>query len=219
MNTTPRGLNRLLLAVVGLLAAAAGAAGLALLTVPAVASWWASAAPRVGEAVDDTRTRTTLDGQDDTWLWLALAAALLLLIVLLVLWITAQGRGRTGIFASMDEARPASTGRSRGTTGTGTADAAGTVTITAAAAEQALRAALLERSDLAAASVTTWMIRGVPSLCVRVFPRKGVPAYAVAAEVSRLVEALDRVTGYRTPVLISIRSGARVHFSRSDRVA
>ncbi|WP_247827813.1 hypothetical protein [Arthrobacter antioxidans] len=211
MNTTPRGLNRMVLAVVGLLAFAAGAAGLALLTVPAVASWWRSSAPRVGEAVDGARTRTTLDGQEDTWLWLALAAVLLLLIVLLVLWIAAQGRGRTGTFASTEDARGPEVGRGAGTPGT--------VTITAAAAEQALKAALLERPDLAATSVSTWVVRGVPGLHVRVFPRKGVPAYAVAADISRLVEALDRVTGYRTPVLISIRSGARVRFSRADRVA
>ncbi|MHA7240989.1 hypothetical protein [Arthrobacter sp. TMS1-12-1] len=218
MNTTPRLLNRALLAVVGILALTAGAAGLGLLTLPAVAAWWSASAPRAGRAVDDLRMRTTLAGQADTWLWLALAAVLLLLIALLVLWIAAQGRGRTGIFASMEDpvagrrrhARPRDTGDPA---------AAGTVTITAAAAEQALRSALLERPDLAGASVSTWVVRGVPGLRVRVLPRRGVPAYAVAADVSRLVEALDRVTGHRPPVLISIGSGARVRFSRSDRVA
>ncbi len=206
----------MVLAVVGLLAAAAGAAGLALLTLPAVASWWAATAPGVGEAVDGARTRTTLEGQADTWLWLALAAALLLLIVLLVLWITAQGRGRTGIFASTADVTRPGAGDAGAADATG---AVGTVTITAAAAEQALKAALLERPDLAAASVSTWLVRGGPGLHVRVFPRKGVPAYAVAADLSRLVEALDAITGYRTPVLISIRSGARVRFTRTDRVA
>ncbi|WP_434995725.1 hypothetical protein [Arthrobacter sp. Ld5] len=228
MNTTPRGLNRAVLAVVGLLLFAAGAAGLAVQTVPAVASWWAAAAPRVGELIDGVRARTTPDGQDDTWLWLALAGVLLLLIVLLVLWIAAQGRGRTGIFASTGAGRRSVPGRGRPAgpdpaPGAGPAPAAdaaaGTVTITAAAAEQALKAALLERSDLASASVGVWTVRGVPGLQVRVFPRKGVPPYAVAEEVSQLVEALDRVTGYRTPVLISIRSGARVRFARSERVA
>ncbi|MHA7283007.1 hypothetical protein [Arthrobacter sp. TMS2-4] len=225
MNTTPRGLNRAVLAVVGLLLSAAGAAGLALLTVPGAASWWAAAAPRAGEAIDGVRARTTPDGQDDTWLWLALAAALLLLIVLLVLWITAQGRGRTGIFASTEDSRRSGSGLGRpvdAATAGGAAVAStvvGTVTITAAAAEQALKAALLERPDLAAASVSTWSVRGVPGLQVRVFPRKGVPPYVIAEEVSQLVEALDRITGYRTPVLISIRSGARVRFSRSERVA
>lgn len=234
MNTTPRLLNRLVLAVVGLLLLAAGAAGLAVLTLPAVASWWGSTAPRVGGWIDRLRRGTTLEGQSDTWLWLALAAALLLLIVLLALWIAAQGRGRTGLFASVDGRTGGSSGgpdtrgrdtRGRDTRGrdtgggdTGDGGTAGSVVITAAAVEQALKAALLERTDLAGASVSTWEVRGVPGLRVRVFPRKGVPPYVTAAEVSRLVEALDEVTGYRTPVLISIRSGARVRFTRAERV-
>lgn len=211
MNTTPRLVNRLVLLAVGLLAVAAGVAGITLLTVPAAADRWATLAPRLGESISGVRERTTLQGQADTWLWIVLAALLLLLIVLLVLWISAQGRGRTGLFATA--------GTSAGTAVAADAGATGTVTITAAAAEQALKAALLERSDLAGASVSTWVVHGVPGLRVRVFPRKGVPPYTIADEVSRLVEALDAVTGYRTPVLISISSGARVRFTRAERVS
>jgi len=206
VNTTPRLLNRFVLAVVGILMVAAGAAGLALVLLPAAASWWRATSLEVGAGIRRLRRTTTLDGQADTWLWIALAAALLIAIVLLVLWIAAQGRGRTGIFA------PAGTGQGHD------GGPRGSVTITAAAAEQALKAALLDRSDLAGASVSTWQIGGVPGLRVRVFPRRGVPPYEIADDVSRLVEALDAVTGYRTPVLISISSGARVRFSRSDRV-
>jgi len=214
VNTTPRVLNRIVLAVVGLLVLAAGAAGLALLTLPAVASWWGATAPRLGEGIDGLRSRTTLEGQSDTWLWIALAAALLLVIALTVLWIAAQGRGRTGFYASVGDRRRGTARAQHDDGGT-----AGTVTIAAAAVEQALKAALLQRSDLVGASVSTWEVRGVPGLRVRVFPRKGVPPYTVAAEISRLVEALDAVTGYRTPVLISISSGARVRFTRADRVS
>lgn len=214
MNTTPRLLNRLVLAIVGLLALTAGSAGLALLVLPSAASWWRDAAPRIAEAIDGLRSRTTLEGQSDTWLWIVLAAVLLVLIVLLCLWIAAQGRGRTGLFAALGGERGGrlSPGGDGGVT-------PGAVTMTAAAAEQALKAALLERPDLAGASVSTWQVRGAPGLRVRVFPRKGAPPYAVADEVSRLVEALDVVTGYRAPVLISIGSGARVRFTRADRVS
>lgn len=213
MNTTPRVLNRLVLAVVGLVALAAGAAGILLLTVPDAARWWKAATQRSGEAIGRLRTRTTLEGQADTWLWIALAALLLFLIALLVLWIAAQGRGRTGLFASVD-GRAGPHGQPDGDDGR----TPGSVTITAGAAEQALKAALLERPDLAGASVTTWAVRGAPGLRVRVYPKKGAPPYVVAAEVSRLVEALDTVTGYRTPVLISIGSGTRVRFTRAERV-
>lgn len=219
MNTTPRALNRLLLAVVGLLALSVGAAGLALVALPRAAAWWAATAPQVGEAIDDVRSGTTLEGQSDSWLWIVLAAVLLLIIVLLILWIATQGRGRTGLFAGAD-GRGHGTGRRAAPrdAARGDGDTAGTVTITAAAAEQVLKAALLERSDLASASVSTWLVGGVPGLRVRVLPRKGVPPYVIAEEVSRLIEALDLVTGYRSPVLISITTGARVRFTRGERV-
>lgn len=206
MNTTPRLLNRLLLAVVGLLLLAGGAGGLLLLTLPAAGGWWAGAAPQVGAAIERLRRSTTLDGQADTWLWPALGAVLVALIVLLVLWMMAQGRGRAALFWSGEAGTPADL-------------AHGSVSISAGAAEQLLRAALLERPDLVGASVSTWYVRGVPGLRVRVYPRRGTPPYAVAADVSRLVEGLDAVTGLRVPVLISIAAGGRTRFARADRVA
>ncbi|MUK01575.1 hypothetical protein GM708_06320 [Vibrio cholerae] len=100
MNTTPRLLNRAILAVAGLAALAAGSFGILLLLLPGAATWWGVTTPRVGAAIAGLRGRTTLEGQADTWLWIVLAAILLVTIVLLVLWISAQGRGRTGLFAS-----------------------------------------------------------------------------------------------------------------------
>ena len=206
MNTTPRFLNRLVLAVVGLVLLAVGAAGLLVLALPAAARWWADTAPRVGAGIEDVRRSTTLDGQADTWLWPALGAVLVVLIVLLVLWMLAQGRGRASLFWSAGSGGPAD-------------PVLGSVSISAGAAEQLLRAALLERPDLVGASVSTWYVRGVPGLRVRVYPRRGTPPYAVAADVSRLVEALDAVTGLRVPVLISIVAGGRSRFTRADRVS
>ena len=206
MNTTPRFLNRLLLAVVGLLLLAAGAAGLLLSTLPDVAGWWAGTAPQVGAVMEDIRRTTTLEGQADTWLWPVLGAVLVVLIVFLVLWMMAQGRGRAALFWSTGSDSPAG-------------PMPGSVSISAGAAEQVLRVALLERPDLAGASVSTWYVRGVPGLRVRVHPRRGTPPYVVAADVSRLVEALDAVTGLRVLVLISIAAGGRARFTRADRVS
>jgi hypothetical protein len=206
VNTTPRFLNRLLLAVVGLLLLAVGAAGLLVLVLPGAAGWWAGTAPQVGTVIEDVRRSTTLEGQADTWLWPVLAAVLVVLIVLLVLWVMMQGRGRAALFWSGESERPAG-------------QAPGSVSISAGAAEQLLRSALLERPDLVGASVSTWYVRGVPGLRVRVHPRRGTPPYAVAADVSRLVEALDAVTGLRVPVLISIAAGGRARFARTERVS
>lgn len=219
MNTTPRLLNRLVLAGVGLVLLGAGTAGVLLLVLPGAATWWRSTASQLGRDLDTLRDDTTLEGQTDTWLWLVLAAALVLFIVLLVLWIMAQGRGRTGFLLEGGPGGESAGERGRGGTPSGTGAADGTVTISAAAAEQLLRAALLERPDVVGAAVSTWSVRGVPGLRVRVHPRKGTPPYAVAGEVSKLVRALDAVTGVRPPVLISISAGSRVRFSRTERVS
>lgn len=208
MNSTPRMLNRVLLGLCGLALMIAGGCGAALAYLPGFAGPWQASAVRTGSGIDVIRQATTLDGQQDSWLWIVLAAVFLLVAVLGIAWIAAQGRGRTGIFAytprTNDDDAPGG---------------AGSVTINAGAAEQALKTALLERNDLLNAVVTTWDFRGVPTLKVRILPRKGVAPYTIAAAATELVEALDLVMGQHTPVLISICSGARSRFSRSERVS
>ncbi|MBG6217839.1 hypothetical protein IWX75_002307 [Arthrobacter sp. CAN_A6] len=208
MNSTPRALNRILLGFCGLVLMLAGTCGAALAYVPGSAGPWQEFTLQAGLQADRIRQGTTLDGQEDSWLWIVLAAALLLVAVLGTAWIAAQGRGRTGVFAYTP-----------GPAGSDAAGAAGSVTLTAGAAEQALRAALLEGNDLVNAVVTTWDFHGGPALRVRLFPRKGVSPYAIAAVTTELIEALDLVAGRRTPVLISISSGARSRFTRPERVS
>ncbi|WP_323960030.1 hypothetical protein GC088_00830 [Arthrobacter sp. JZ12] len=201
MNQTPRTLNRILLAAVGLLLMSAGALAMAL-GVPAVARWWRTVAERAGAAIGNLLDATTLPGQRDSWLWIVLTLVMALVVLLLVSWIANQGKGRSGTLAYHDGDDPVP----------------GSVTLNAAVAEQALKAALSERVDLVNSSVATYDFRGKPALRVRVFPRQGVAPYVVAEEVSTLVRALDEVLGVQTPVLISISAGARSRFTRAERV-
>ena len=203
MNQTPRVLNRLLLGLFGAVLMAVGATS-ALLALPAVATWWQSAAAGISRSISDLLERTTLDGQQDSWLWIVVALVMLLVVVLMVAWVAAQGRGRSGTLAQE--------------TGVEVPTDNGRVTINGSVAEQALKAALQERGDLVNAAVTTYDFDGEPALRVRVFPRSGVSPHEVATEVTDLVEALDLLVGRQTPVLISISSGARTRFTRTERV-
>lgn len=201
MNQTPRALNRILLALLGLGLMLAG--GLAMsLPIPAVARWWQAVSARTGAELADLLEATTLPGQRDSWLWIVLALLMVAVIIAMIAWVANQGKGRSGILAYDDGGEPV----------------AGSVTLTAAVAEQALKAALGERVDLVNSAVSTYEFRGRPALKVRVFPRQGVAPYIVAEEVSALVRALDEVLGVQTPVLISISSGARTRFTRAERV-
>lgn len=205
MNGTPRALNRILLAVIGLVFLAAGALAVALATVPAVAQWWQGWAKPATENFADLAHAASLPGNSGSWLWIGLAAAMVLLVIAMVWWVASQGKGRASTLASVY----------------GDADddgAAGLVSISAAVAEQALKAALADRTDLAAVWVSTYEMAGKPALKVRLLPRQGVAPHLVAMDVSALVEGLDAALGLATPVLISIGAGARSRFTRAERV-
>ncbi|MCY0904096.1 hypothetical protein [Arthrobacter sp. H14-L1] len=206
MNGTPRALNRLLLALLGLIFLGAGALLIALASIPPVGRWWQDWAKPATEQLSSLTARTIVAGRSSSWIWIVVALVLVALIIAMVAWIANQGKGRSNILA--DEY--------------GDADddgAAGRVIISAAVAEQALKSALAERPDLLASTVSTYEVRGRPALRVHVYPRQGVSPHKVAADVSALVRALDLVAGRQLPVLLRIGSGTRTRFTKADRVA
>ena len=202
MNETPRVLNRVLLTLIGLLLIGVGATTVALAAVPALAGSWHALTRRAGAGIENVLAATTLPGQRDSWLWIVLALVMLVLIVLMIAWVAQQGKGRASTLAAdyNDDGGP------------------GTVELGAAVAEQALKTALLKREEILHATVATYEFRGAPGLRIRVLPRKGVPPYLVAEQVSDLVEALDLVIGRETPVVISIGTSARARLGRTERV-
>ncbi|MEQ4566844.1 hypothetical protein [Paenarthrobacter sp. CAP02] len=202
MNGTPRALNRVLLFIIGVKLLAVGLLLLLLATVPAVATWWhgwsAGAWARTEQLFRDTR----FPGREESWLWIVAGLVLVAVIVAMIAWLSQQGKGRANFLVSSDD----------------DSDVDGQVRIGGGVAEQALRAALSERTDLASASVATLEVKGKPGLRIRIQPRQGVAPHILAAEVSQLVEALDLVIGQKTPVLVHMVSGARSRFTRAERV-
>lgn len=202
MNQTPRILNRILVGGLGAVLALVGGTGLLLALVPSLSGWWKGFTDDTRRVFDQFFASTTVEGQRDSWLWIAIALSMVVLIALMIAWIAAQGKGRVGILASEFSHDPAP----------------GRVTLSAAVAEQALKAALLDRRDIVAATVSTWEFKGRPALKIRVHPRQGVGPYLAAEDVVALVTALDETLGHCPPVLVSIGAGARTRFSRAERV-
>ncbi len=205
MNGTPRGLNRVLLSLAGLLLLAVGVGLVLIASVPAVERWWQDyAGAQVDWLVDyEQRSRLIVTGQ--SWVWLAAAAFFVLVVVLMVTWIANQGKGRANTLVARE----------------GNADddgAAGVVKLSSAVAEQALKSALLERTDLLGVSVTSYDFNKETALRVRVLPRQGVAPHDVARDVGELVAALDELLGVEVPVLLSIGSAARSRFTKTERV-
>jgi len=202
MNGTPRVLNRILAGIFGLLLLAVGLLLVLLAAVPAVAAWWQGWSSGAWANIRTLSESTRIPGQSESWLWIVMVLLLMAVIVAMVAWLAQQGKGRSNILVAEDDA----------------GEVPGYVRIGGGVAEQALRAALAGRPDLAGATVATYDFMGRPGLRIRVQPRQGVAPHLLAAEVSALVEALDAVIGRRTPVLIHIGSGARSRFGRAERV-
>ena len=202
MNNTPRVLNRILIGILGIKVFAIGVLLMLLVTVPAVAAWWHVWAGSVLAFWLDLFERTLLPRSQESWLWILICLGLVVVLGLMVAWAAQQGKGRTSLIVAEEDPGAVP----------------GTVGIGGGVAEQALRAALADRPDLAGVTVAAYEIRGEPALRIRVEPRQGVAPHTLAAEVSSLVEALDAVIGKRTPVLIHIGSGARARFGRAERV-
>jgi hypothetical protein len=202
MTTTPALLNRLLIGIIGLKLLAVGILLVLLATVPSVGTWWHAWAGTAWRGINQAFENTRLPGRPESWLWIVMSLALLVLIGLMVAWIAQQGKGRSNVL--VEEYDPGTV--------------AGDVRISGGVAEQALKHALAERPDLAAATVATYDVQGSPALKIRLQPRQGVAPHLLAAEASALVAALDDVVGKRTPVLIHIGAGARTRFSRAERV-
>jgi hypothetical protein len=202
MNSTPRTLNRILIGILGVKLLAIGVLLILLAGVPAAATWWHAWSAGVWANLRGLFEGTRFPGRQESWLWIVIVGLLVLVIALMVAWAAQQGKGRADLLVAEEDP----------------GEVPGDVRIGSGVAEQALRAALADRPDLAGTTVATYEIRGEPALKVRVQPRQGVAPHALAAEVSALVEALDAVIGKRTPVLIHIASGARSRLGRAERV-
>ncbi len=202
MNGTPRALNRVLLFIIGLKLLAVGLLLLLLATVPAVAAWWHGWSAAAWAGMENAFRQTRFPGREESWLWIVAGAVLVAIIIAMIAWLSQQGKGRANLLiASEDDSH-----------------INGEVRIGGGVAEQALRAALAGRTDLAAASVATYEVRGRPGLRIRIQPRQGVAPHLLAAEISQLVDALDLVIGQKTPVLVHMVSGARSRFTKAERV-
>ncbi len=202
MNGTPRALNRVLLFIIGVKLLAVGVLLLLLATVPAVAAWWHGWSATAWAGMENAFRQTRFPGREESWLWIVAGAVLVAIIIAMIAWLSQQGKGRANLLIASDDDSHIN----------------GEVRIGGGVAEQALRAALAGRTDLAAASVATYEVRGRPGLRIRIQPRQGVAPHLLAAEISQLVDALDLVIGQKTPVLVHMVSGARSRFTKAERV-
>lgn len=198
MNQTPRAWNRLLIGIAGLIFLVLGAGVIAVLSVPVLKDYFNQGYEQATTFLSDLFTRTTLEGQRDSWLWIAIAAALLIIVIVMIVWIASQGKGRTGTLHDGEEE----------------GSFPGQVRVSASVAEQLLKQAISGRTEVANVSTSTWIFKKTPCLKVRVTPRAGVSPAELGSDVTDLVRNLDAELGIKVPVLISMASGARARMGQ-----
>lgn len=199
MTSTNRGLNRLFIFLIGLILVVLGAGTIAVAAVPAITTGWEDTAPTVRENIDGVHNAAPLT-PDLSWVTIGVIAVLVLLVVLLVVFIVKQGHGRTARLLRDD-----------------TTDNGVTV-VDARVAESLLQEALDDREELVASHVTTFDVKGTPTLNVSVTARRGVSPKDIATTVNTTVETLDRVLGREIPTYLHISGGFRARTTTATRL-
>ncbi|PPF92655.1 hypothetical protein, partial [Pseudoclavibacter sp. RFBH5] len=96
MNSTNRGLNRLLIVATGLLLLIVGAAAALGAWLPGAKDTWTPISETVNTQVGSWLQQTPFPGTDFSWLMIAVVAVLVVGIILLLAFSLRQGQGRTG---------------------------------------------------------------------------------------------------------------------------
>lgn len=199
MTSTNRGLNRVFIFIVGLVLLVAGAAAVVVAAVPAVRNGWRDVAPSVQQNVDDAHAASLL-APDLSWITIGVIAVLVILVILLLVFIFKQGHGRTGRLI-----RDVATDN-------------GVTIVDSSVAESMLKDVLKDRPELVSANVSTFDVKGTPTLNVSVTARRGVSPKDVTSTVEKAVTALDAVLGREIPTYLHISGGFRARTSSSTRL-
>ncbi|POH75340.1 hypothetical protein [Arthrobacter glacialis] len=205
MNGTRRGLNRTLLALLGLLLIAAAGLGILAGTSRGFALSWTEAGMDVWARIQERLGAARIPGTEISWWTVAVFSLLLFATVLLVCWIASQGTGRSNQVAQMQSE-------------------AGDTTVDTAVVSQAVKAALAQNTHVLSTSLQSWKTKGGSGITgtglkLSVQARKGASPVELANDVEHLVTEIDALLGTQIPVLVRITSGTRSKFARSERVA
>ncbi|MCZ2401641.1 hypothetical protein IV498_00185 [Paenarthrobacter sp. Z7-10] len=210
MNGTHRGLNRLLLALLGLILIAAGAITAAAGATPSFAADWSSNGATAWAWTLAQIRSVPIGSFDVSWWTIAALALLVVAVVLLLCWIFSQGGGRSGRIGSRDS--------SAGSAADGSGNAAGSTTIEASLATRAIRDALEENDQVLSANVSAWKVKQADGLRIAIQARKGSSPRQVTDAAEETVRGLDELLGIQVPVLVRINSGLRSRFTGAERV-
>lgn len=198
MNATNRAVNRLMLALVGIVLVGAAAAVLVALAWPTWADMWTTGIQNAGIWLSEAHAATQIVSASTlSWIAVAILAVLALIVALAVTIVARLGGGRSN-----------SVTRAEAEGG-----AIGAVTIQHGFAADALTHSLAGHDELLTSRVSSRTVRGEEVLHVSVTPRQHTSPAAVAETVTGLVDNLAKLMGSSAPTFVSIHSGVRARLA------
>lgn len=199
MSNTNRALNRILLALAGLVLLAAGAVTAAAGLVPDIAAAWTATGTFLADQARAALGSAPLPGRPGSWWSVAAVAVFLIAAALSVAWLASQGGGRTPRLARDDDGDRGATTIDAGLIGTAVGEA-------------------LDGNRLVVGSnVSAWENRRGTGLRLRLEARKGASPRELADTAEELVRGIDALIGHPVPVLVRITAGVRSRVAGADR--
>ena len=194
MNATNRGLNRVILFVVGVILIGMGAAAVMAILSPDAGRLWKSGLATGVEWMlsADERSRIS-DATTFSGLTLGILALLAVVVIVAVMVIARLGGGRSGVVIREEAV----------------AGAQGSVTIRHGFAADAITQSLAAHDEILSSKVGARRLWGADLLHVSVTPRQNASPVDVAETVTDLVDRLAQLLGREVPTLVTIRSGIR----------
>ena len=208
MNNTNRALNRIGIFLFGLVLIIVGGGVAAAAAIPSVFSIVRSGSKDAASSVTATLRDTALGSTGQSWILLVAAIVALVLIVLLAVSIFRQGHGHTGILLTKQADGSQKDGSQK----------VGSVIVNSAIAEKTIAAALDEYSGIATSSVSTYRVKGTPTLKIAVSARRGGSPTDVRGYVEQIVERFDEVLGEELPVFLKINGGFASRRAKAARL-
>ena len=192
MNHTNRGVNRLVLGVLGAVLIGIGALLVLASSSQQGADAWKSVGTDVERWAEGAWEATKIAGSTLAWVAVGFVAVLALLVILLITIIVRSIRSRRTALRAAH-----------------TTNDLGRIAITENFASEALTQALDARGEVLSAKVSATEVRGTPVVHVSVTPRQNTSPAEVARTVDGLLDNLATLSGRDTEAYVSIHAGLR----------
>jgi len=194
MNATNRGVNRVILFVVGVTMIGAGGAVVMAMLSPDAGNLWQSWLATGAEWTVSADERSRISAATTlSWFTLGILALLVVVVIIAVMIIARLGGGRSSVVI-------------REEAGAGTQ---GSVTIRHGFAADAITQSLAAHDEILSSRVNARRLWGADLLHVSVTPRQNTSPVDIAETVTGLVDRLASLLGREVPTLVTIHAGIR----------